>query len=322
MQTPFKGHGIYIWQLAKDRVSGPFLPESLDGMAYIKEFMQYMNLDYAMPKVGSGLLNFEAGVIRGAPTERQLHTFFDQMTAIGKPRIGWHYNYLADPASEARVAANLIYKFRLDGYVLDMEAEVKTAGYTKTRVFMGELKNRMPDIPLALSSYRFPTVHREFPWGAVLDSLFESKGDVHMPQVYWVGDSTPDGGANQLIRSYKELNALRRLPVIPTGPFYSQTVNLKRWSPTEYQALKFAEVARSLGCPGINWWSWDNLYITDVKGQPPGVHPQGYYPTLHKIGAYWKPINEPPTTPELSMEEKIAILWREAGDRAWDLTKK
>jgi len=160
---------------------------------------------------------------------------------------GWHYLYGANPTGEAQVAVRRVKDLGLDGYVIDAESGFKTSsGAAAAHTFMTELRKGLPNKPVALSSYRFPSYHPQFPWNAFLE-----KCDYNMPKVYWEQAHNP--GA-QLERSVRELNNLTYVrPIMPTGSMYRTST----WSPTTRDIQEFLEKARALNLGSINFFAWD-----------------------------------------------------------------
>src|SRR6267154_363954 len=92
---------------------------------------------------------------------------------------GWHYITGFNPEAEARVGGQRALALNLDGYVIDAEKEFDSDNHDATaRRFMTALRSVIPDMIVALSSYRYPYFHREFPWAAFLERC-----DLAMPQV-------------------------------------------------------------------------------------------------------------------------------------------
>lgn len=125
----------------------------------------------------------------------------DALRAKGIQVWGWHYVYSHDPLGEAKIAISQTRRFALDGYVIDAESEYKLAGREAVaRSFMSELRKGLASTPVALSSFRWPTYHRTFPYAAFLE-----KCDLNMPQVYWM---QAHDAAYDLTRLVDELNPL------------------------------------------------------------------------------------------------------------------
>ena len=135
---------------------------------------------------------------------------------------GYYYSG-ASPTAEADFAnawGNGLANAGLKGYVINAEHEFKGLNQAgRAKAFMDALNVR---IPVALSTYRYPTVHKEFPWGA-----FYASGKIayHMPQVY------QDDGAGQAVRQltrcideYNSYAGIPKLPIVPTGRAYTEGV--------------------------------------------------------------------------------------------------
>jgi hypothetical protein len=160
---------------------------------------------------------------------------------------GWQYTYGAGPNSEANIAIQRIRQFDLDGFVIDAEQEYKESGKAAAaKTYASKIRSAFPNLPLALSSYRFPSYHPQFPWKAFLEYV-----DINMPQVYWEKAHNPDAQMQRVMREFKALTPYR--PVFPTGPGYK----VGGWAPTLEDTVEFLDVAKKYGCAGANFFSWD-----------------------------------------------------------------
>jgi hypothetical protein len=160
---------------------------------------------------------------------------------------GWHYIYGDKPVEEARVAVDRVKQYNLDGYIIDAEAEFQATGMDEAaRKFVTELRNGLPGLPIALSSFRFPSYHPKFPWKDFLE-----KCDLNMPQVYWEQAHNPASQLNRTVREFKAMTPYR--PIIPTGPTYSN----EGWAPTPAEIAEFMDTVRLLNLPAVNFFSWD-----------------------------------------------------------------
>jgi hypothetical protein len=170
---------------------------------------------------------------------------------------GWHYIYGDNPTAEANIAITRIRQYNLDGYVLDVEKEYKESGkQASAKRFMSSLKTACPNVPLALSSYRYPSLHPQVPWKEFLE-----KCDLNMPQVYWMKAHNP---ADQLARSVKEFSTKQpSLPVVPTGAAFRES----GWQSTDAEVLEFLKKAKELNLSGVNFWEWSDAR----SGILPGV---------------------------------------------------
>ncbi len=161
---------------------------------------------------------------------------------------GWHYIYGDLPEMEAQKAISRIRELGVDGYVLNAEGQYK-GKHSAANTFMSQLRAEINDIPIALSSYRYPSYHPQFPWDEFL-----KKCDLNMPQVYWLLAHNP--GA-QLKRSVAEFqNLTYSPPIFPTGAAFTEW----GWTSTASEVEEFMQQAQSLNLSGINFWEWSNLH--------------------------------------------------------------
>jgi hypothetical protein len=160
---------------------------------------------------------------------------------------GWQYVRGDDSLSEARKAIQRINELSLDGFVVNAEVEYKQPGKdVAARKYMSELRNALPDMVFALSSYRFPAYHPQFPFRDFLNYC-----DYNMPQVYWQGAHNPAAQLTKSVREFQNMQPSR--PVIPTGSAYAYG----GWQPTADDIQNFLQTAKQLGLSAANFWSWD-----------------------------------------------------------------
>lgn len=181
----------------------------------------------------------------------------EALQARGLQVWGWHYVYGDNPTAEAAAAVQRVRQLGLDGYVIDAEQEYKHPGKAvSARMFMNTLRQGLPDTPVALSSYRFPSLHQQLPWAVFLEQC-----DYAMPQVYWEQAHNP---AQQLERCVAEYANTRLVgharPVIPTGAAYGAG----SWRATPADIHAFLQKAVALGLSAANLYSWD---YTNLPGQ-------------------------------------------------------
>ncbi len=158
---------------------------------------------------------------------------------------GWHYIYGASPEDEARLAYDCIQAFHLEMYIANAEKEFKFAGMSgRATTFVSTIR-KLYSGPMALSSYRFPKYHQEFPWTIFLDACTHG-----MPQVYWELSHNP---AYQLNESNRQWLAIKDVPILPTGSAYSTS----KWKPTRDEISEFLGTARSMSMPASSLWFAD-----------------------------------------------------------------
>jgi len=160
---------------------------------------------------------------------------------------GWHYVYGSDPLKEARVGGARAKALGVKGYVVDAEIQFESAGKDVTATsFMTEVRKYLPNLPIALSTFRYPSYHQKFPFKAFLDRC-----DLSMPQVYWEEAHNADAQLTKCVQEYRALPTVR--PIFPTGPTYK----VGSWAPTQKDITLFLKTAKTLNLPGVNFFSWD-----------------------------------------------------------------
>lgn len=181
----------------------------------------------------------------------------EALRARGIQVWGWHYVYGQQPVAEARAAVQRVRQLGLDGYVIDAEGEYERPGMTDpAHAFMNALKESLPaETLVALSSYRYPSLHRNLPWATFLEHC-----DLVMPQVYWLG---AHNSAVQLTRSVKENSDAKLVgvtrPVVPTGAAFGSG----DWIATADDLEKFLAAAQQLKLSAANFYSWDAAGVPD-----------------------------------------------------------
>lgn len=225
-----QGKGIFLWQVK--RVGG-------GDANTIAEQAKAAGLTHLLIKVADGRYSYN--ITNGVDMVPALVT---ALRARGIKAWGWQYVYGTDPPAEAKKAIERVQAFNLDGFVVNAEMQFKAKGMdVKAKKYMQELRKGLPSLPIGLSTYRYPTVHYEFPFRAFLDYC-----NFAMPQVYWVGSVN---AGQQLKKSYSEYQSLKPgLPIVPTGAAYAEG----SWGPTPQQLNEFMNMARELKLSGANFW--------------------------------------------------------------------
>ena len=159
---------------------------------------------------------------------------------------GWQYVYGDNPSDEATLAITRTQALGLDGLVVSAGEEYEQPGRSSAaHLYMTTLRAGLK-VPIALSSYRFPNYHPDFPWSDFLLSC-----DLHMPQVFW---ELAHNAGEQLIESKRQCDALPNArPFIPTGAAYPAS----GWSPTAQDITDFMNTAEVLGLPAVNFFDWE-----------------------------------------------------------------
>jgi len=209
---------------------------------------------------------------------------------VGLRVHGWQWVDGDDPTGEALCILDRIQQMGLDGLEVDAEGTYK--GKPKSaRIYMSILKDNVPSgFHIGLTSYRYPTLHPEFPWQA-----FCQYADYHMPQIYWNPPYPPNyGPAPELNRSVMELRAVKDLPIIPAGRTY---IGDGHPDPTPAEMNEFMQRCKDLELPGFSFWAYDFLYL----------HANGKARSDAIAAFQWGVISPPPPVP-LTLEERVRDL--------------
>jgi ketosteroid isomerase-like protein len=226
------GKGMMIWQI----------PNCESGnVTTIANMAASAGFSYIMVKIADGPYAY-------SKNSSLLASLVSALRAKNIGVWGWHYIYGSNPSGEASIAISQMKNYNLDGYVIDAESEFEsTSMKTPAATYMSALRAGLPNTPIGLCSFRWPSYHQTFPW-----TTFLSKCDFNMPQVYWMSAHNP---AYQLDKCYNEFKSYSPvLPIIPTGPaFYESS-----WSPTTSEVTAFLNEAKNLGMTAAHFFSWDD----------------------------------------------------------------
>lgn len=231
-----KGKGYFIWMLKHCEKGNPDRIAALAREAH---------LTHVMIKVADGAfpynVDLESGFDYVRPVIKKLQS---QNIAVW----GWQYIYGNYPTQEAEIAAKRAVELGLDGFVVNAEKEFKQPKKAAAASrYMSILRNSLGSLPIALSSFRFPSYHASFPFSSFLEYC-----DYNMPQVYWMKSKNTAGA--QLQRSINEYNQIKPFrPIIPTGPTFKE----HGWVPQENEVIEFIQTAQKLNLPAVNFWYWE-----------------------------------------------------------------
>jgi len=229
------GKGFFIWKI-KDCESG--------SASAIAAAAKSAGLSHVLIKIADGVNSYNVDSSTGVD---YVPSVVSALHSVGIQAWGWHYIYGENPGKEAWCGGQRTKQLGLDGYVIDAESEYKASGMAaKASRYMTDLRSYLGNTPVALSSFRFPAYHMQFPW-----NNFLTKSDFNLPQVYWEQAHNP--GA-QLQRSFREFNALTPYrPFMATGAAYGN----QGWVPLVTEITEFMTIAVSLNIPAVNFYSWD-----------------------------------------------------------------
>jgi hypothetical protein len=256
-RKPLEGKGLYIWRVS----------ECEEGKAQvIAARAQQAGLTHVLIKIGHGpnpyRYNIGIGFDQVAPLVNALRTI------PGFQVWGWQYTFGEEPEAEAQIAVDLVQQYKMDGFVINAEKEYKrddikpnAPRYTET--LRRSLEDAdLEDLPVALSSYRYPIWHRRFAWAPFLELC-----TIMMPQVYWVARSNPDSVSNlhRCLDQYRQLGWTG--PVIPTGAAYDEMQYASDgtkwpWSTGADEIRLFLPAVKDAGLQAVNFWSWEHVEDT------------------------------------------------------------
>ena len=150
--------------------------------------------------------------------------------------------------SEGVVAGHHRRTLGLAGHIFDPEAWAKRSrgGLGVRSAYLG---NEMEDgrVSYGMTSYRYPSLHRTFPWKGALTGV-----SFVCPQVYWERAHNP---GFQLARCIEQYRKLTDVPIIPIGAAYGVT----GWEPTVSDLQVFEWQVRTSNLPGYSFWNWRTL---------------------------------------------------------------
>ena len=260
-----QGKGMMIWKISRCENGDP---------KEIANVAKSAGLTHVLIKIADGPYAYNTE----KDTNKDLvPPVIDALRSFGIKPWGWHYVYGYNPSGEAQIAIKRVKQLGLEGYVIDAEGEYKEPGKDKAATkFMGELRKGIPNTPVALCSYRWPSYHPQLPWKEFLE-----KCDFNMPQVYWQASHNPEDQLRKTVREFQALTPYR--PIIPTGPVYKYG----GWEPTPADIQEFLNTARALDLPAANFFEW--YYGRTILR-----------PLWNTIAAYsWPPYPTPIDLPEL-----------------------
>jgi ketosteroid isomerase-like protein len=230
------GKGMYIWKILNCHNGS---------ISEITRRAVKANYSHVLIKVANGIYSYNYD------WEKKIDLVPPLVAALKSEGIqawGWHYLFGDQPWEEAAKAISRIRELGVDGYVLDAEGHYK-GKHIAAATFMDQLTAAITDIPIGLSSYRYPSYHPALPW-----NQFLKKCDLNMPQVYWKYADNPGAQLQKSIDDF--MNLKYTPPIFPTGAVYKRF----DWAPTLDEVKEFMTKAKELNLPGFNMWEWGNMH--------------------------------------------------------------
>jgi hypothetical protein len=259
-----KGKGVFLWQLSK-----------VDKPSVLAANAKKYGVDWVTIKITDGNAPFNKGLVENAISEFQKNNI--KVT-------GWSYVYGYDPKGEATAIEKYIKQYGFSEIILDVEDQYKGKP-TQASILMKQLKSSMPNIPVAICSYRFPSLHQELPWAKF------SLCDAVMPQVYW---TKSNDSAGQLLQCYNEYKKFLNKDFIPVGAAYGEY----GWRPTNIQIKDFVNKCNDLSIDSFSWWEWQQMDVYDYwascfgkEDQSQSLNMVKLYTTISYLRVRKQPVN-------------------------------
>lgn len=187
-----------------------------------------------------------------------------QLHAAGLRVCAWQYVYGSNPVTEAYLGAAAV-RDGADCLLIDAESEYE-GKYISAQTYIRRLRGLIGyGYPLALAGFPYVDYHPGFPY-----SVFLGPGGAqyNVPQMYWrdIGVTT-----DAVFAHTYSFNLPYQRPIYPLGQVFQ--------NPPGRQILRFRELARVYGSPGVSWWDWQEATPSDwsAVSQPAGTLP-GYVP--------------------------------------------
>jgi len=250
---PPRGKGVFIWKVYElegstvDDVDYDAIVDSIVGAGLTHVYLKVADGTYPY-NVKWGDYPWWSGGILGDFAKELAVRLHQALVLV----FGWHYVRGTRPLDEVKIAIDRSKELDLDGFSIDAEAEYKLPGKdAAAETYAEELRQGLPDIPISLCSYRYPQVHREFPYAPFLRHC-----DHVAQQLYWVGAHNPVAQLDWSMKQYGDLMkgiGIDPLPQTPVGAAYG--TSSWRSAPADVGAFLKACVDRKLESASL--WSMD-----------------------------------------------------------------
>ncbi|HUE25258.1 MAG TPA: peptidoglycan-binding domain-containing protein [Solirubrobacteraceae bacterium] len=161
--------------------------------------------------------------------------------AKGLRACAWQYVYGSQPIAEAEVGAAAVHA-GADCLLIDAESEYE-GKYVQAQQYVKKLRQLIgTGFPVGLAGFPYVDYHPAFPYSVFLGA---GGAQYNVPQMYW-----PDIGTTvDYVYSHTyEFNTLYGRPIEPLGEVAG--------NPPPHQIVRFRQMSRAYGAPGVSWWDW------------------------------------------------------------------
>ena len=244
--NPLSGRAMWIWEL-------PYVEQG--NVAQIVSVAHRYGVGTLLVKSSDGTTGWPQQFNR---------QFVAELHAGGLHVCAWQYVYGTHPVTEAYLGAGAIHD-GADCLVIDAESEYE-GRYIQAQTYIDRLRKLIgPRFPVALAGFPFVDFHPAFPY-----SVFLGPGGAQLdvPQMYWhaIGVSTDAVFAH----TYSD-NLVYGRPIVPLGQVYG--------TPPIHQIVRFRQLSRAYGAPGVSWWDWQEARASDWSALSRPAGPlRGYVP--------------------------------------------
>lgn len=235
MKNLVKGKGIYVWQIWR---CGP--------VEQIIENVKRAGMTHIIPKIADG--NYEY-----AKNSTYLNELLYLAHKNGIKVVPYQFVYGVYAESEGIRAVKELNKYPYDGFVINAESAYRDLpDPARAAVKYSEIvRNAFPNLPIYLSTFRYPSVHRPFPFESFLQYC-----DAAMPQVYWMqANGTVPYQLNRTISEYEAIDP--GVVIIPTGAAFNE----HGWAATPEDQKIFVDETKKHKLQGCNWWEYRHAFI-------------------------------------------------------------
>ncbi len=168
--------------------------------------------------------------------------------ASGIKVCAWQYIYGNHPITEAYMGAAAV-RDGADCLIIDAESEYE-GKYVAAQKYMTRLRTLIgANFPVALAGFPYVDYHPAFPY-----SVFLGPGGAqyNVPQMYWRDIGTTTDAVFAHTYAFNEPYGRR---IYPLGQLYGH--------PAMHQIVRFRQLSRAYGAPGISWWDWQEASASE-----------------------------------------------------------
>jgi hypothetical protein len=182
-----------------------------------------------------------------------LEEFLAACKAAGIEVGCWNFVHTTDLVRQAQAISSDIAEFDMKHLMIDAEqnSRVYPGALWKTQSGTDRLAKVYMDglgvpagFPVGLCTYRYPELHREFPFEAFLDHPTLTMIN---PQVYWVHADNP---GEQIALSLRQYRRLSNKDFYPVGAAYSEA----GWEPSAQEIAEFSDVSKNFDAHSFFRW--------------------------------------------------------------------